>query len=63
MSTTGSGNVMAQLVNLAKRDRLPCVRMPKLADKPTASGFRPYWLVTPEGVREPAAAAGKGKAA
>lgn len=43
--TTGSGNVMAQLVNLAKRGRIPgaVVRLVK-AEQPTAQGFRPTWL-------------------
>jgi hypothetical protein len=47
--TTGSKNVIAQLINLARRDRFPAVRMLTRADKPTAKGFYPLWLSsTPE---------------
>jgi hypothetical protein len=46
--TTGSGNVLAQLTNMAKRGTLTgAVRMAEQADKDTKSGFRPYWLRTP----------------
>ena len=46
--TTGSGNVLAQLTNMAKRNTLVgAVRMAEQADTPTKSGFRPYWLRTP----------------
>lgn len=46
--TTGSGNVLAQLTNMARRDTLVgAVRMAEQSDKPTKSGFRPYWLRTP----------------
>jgi len=48
--TTGSGNVLAQLVNMAKRGTLVgAVRMAVEADSPTKSGFKPYWLRTPPG--------------
>lgn len=47
--TTGSLNVVAQLSNLARRGRLPAVRILTRADKPTKSGFYPMQLVsTPE---------------
>jgi hypothetical protein len=47
--TTGSKNVIAQLINLAQRDRFPVVRMLTRADKPTANGYYPLWLSsTPE---------------
>lgn len=46
--TTGSGNVLAQLANMARRGTLAgAVRSVEIADKPTKSGFRPYWLRTP----------------
>lgn len=49
--TCGSGGVMAQLCNLAKRNRLPgAIRALKRADKPTKGGFYPLRLVTPPGV-------------
>lgn len=44
--TTGSGQVMAQLANLAKRDRLPAVR--ELAGTETKSQRKVYWLKTPD---------------
>jgi hypothetical protein len=63
--TTGSANVLAQLVNMAKRGTLDgAIRMLVESDKPTARGFRPLWLVTPKNVlaaqreREQALAAG-----
>lgn len=47
VATTGSGNVLAQLVNRAKRGTLVGARVKaEQADKPTKSGFRPYWLVS-----------------
>lgn len=46
--TTGSGNVLAQLANMARRGTLSgAVRMVEMSDKPTKQGFRPYWLRTP----------------
>jgi hypothetical protein len=57
--TTGSGQVMAQLANLAKRERLPAIR--ELAAAETKAGNQVYWLKTPESIakaqREAAAAA------
>lgn len=51
--TTGARNVLAQLCNLAERDRLPIVRAIKESEKLTANGYRPLWLYTPDGyVRE-----------
>lgn len=47
--TTGARNVLMQLSNLARRDRLPVVRAVRESDKPTKNGFRPLWLYTPEG--------------
>lgn len=47
--TTGSGNVLAQLANMAKRGTLNgAIRQVEIADKPTKNGFRPYWLRTPQ---------------
>lgn len=66
--TTGSGNVLAQLTNMAKRGTLVgAVRMVEEADKETKSGFKPYWLRTPpqpqvELAREQGAAAKAGRA-
>lgn len=64
--TTGSGNVLAQLANMAKRGTLVgAVRMAEQADTPTKSGFRPYWLRTPknvEGLKKPAEAAEEAEA-
>ena len=46
--TTGSGNVLAQLANMAKRGTLAgAIRTVEISDKPTKNGFRPYWLRTP----------------
>ena len=46
--TTGSGNVLAQLTNMARRETLVgAVRMLEPSDKPTKAGFTPYWLRTP----------------
>jgi hypothetical protein len=48
--TTGSQNVLAQLINMAKRGTLVgAKRMLTRAEKPTARGFYPLWLVTPPG--------------
>lgn len=54
--TTGSGQVMAVLVNLAKRDRLPAIRELRSGktkvrvgdDGKAIGGFDVYWLETPE---------------
>lgn len=49
--TTGSMNVLAQLSNMARRGTLAGgVWMMVEADKPTRAGFKPRWLVQPEGV-------------
>jgi hypothetical protein len=49
--TTGSAGVMAQLANLAKRERLPgAIRKLVRAEKPSKGGFYPLRLVTPDGV-------------
>lgn len=46
--TTGSGNILAQLVNMARRGTLVgSVRALEVADKETRQGFRPNWLRTP----------------
>lgn len=46
--TTGSGNVLAQLTNMARRGTLTgAVRMLEASDKPTKQGFIPLWLRTP----------------
>jgi hypothetical protein len=46
--TTGSGNVLAQLCNMARRGTLVgAVRALEIADTPTKAGFRPNWLRTP----------------
>lgn len=46
--TTGSGNVLAQLANMAKRGTLVgAIRMLEKADKPSRQGFTPLWLRTP----------------
>lgn len=45
--TIGSGNVMAQLSNLARRGRFPAIRELKALAKTTKSGFHPLMLVTP----------------
>lgn len=47
--TTGARNVLMQLSNLARRQRLPVVRAVRESDKPTKNGFRPLWLYTPDG--------------
>lgn len=46
--TTGSGQVLAQLINLAKRDRLPAIR--ELASAETKSQRTVYWLKTPDAI-------------
>lgn len=48
--TTGSRNVLAQLTNLAKRERLPVTRYLAKSEKPTRGGFHPLWLRTPDDV-------------
>lgn len=46
--TTGSGNILAQLTNMARRGTLTgAVRCLEIADTPTRQGFRPNWLRTP----------------
>lgn len=46
--TTGSGNILAQLCNMARRGTLTgAVRALEIADTPTKQGFRPNWLRTP----------------
>jgi len=46
--TTGSGNVLAQLCNMARRGTLVgSIRTLEIADTPTKAGFRPNWLRTP----------------
>jgi hypothetical protein len=56
--TTGSKNVIAQLINLARRDRFPTVKILTRADKPTKGGFYPQWLKsTPEEIQRRADAA------
>lgn len=48
--TTGSGNILAQLCNMARRGTLVgAVRALEIADTPTRQGFRPNWLRTPTG--------------
>jgi len=63
--TTGSGNILAQLCNMARRNTLVgAVRALEVADQPTKQGFRPNWLRTPTDTMVTAAkeAAAKGKA-
>lgn len=48
--TTGSAQAMAQLANLAKRDRLPAIR--ELASAETKSKRTVYWLKTPDAIAE-----------
>lgn len=43
--TTSSGNVMAQAFQLHKLGSLPCDVKIDEADRETAAGFRPQWLV------------------
>lgn len=46
--TTGSGNILAQLTNMARRGTLVgAIRSLEIADTPTKQGFRPNWLRTP----------------
>jgi hypothetical protein len=48
--TTGSGNVLGQLTNMARRGTLVgAIRALEIADQPTKQGFRPNWLRTPTG--------------
>ena len=48
--TTGSGQVMAQLVNRAKRGTLVGAKVKAVTtSKPTKQGFYPYWLTSVEG--------------
>lgn len=66
--TTGSMNVLAQLSNMARRGTLlGSVWMIHQADNPTRQGYRPLWLVQPEGVlaanREARAAAAQAEPA
>src|SRR5215472_10461071 len=64
--TTGSGNVLAQLTNMARRGTLVgAIRTLEIADEPTKQGFRPNWLRTPTGTMIDAARkkAGNGKGA
>ena len=49
--TTGSAQVMAQLANLAKRDRLPAIRELASAETKTR-GRTVYWLKTPDSIAE-----------
>lgn len=46
--TTGSGNILAQLTNMARRGTLVgAIRALEIADTPTKQGFRPNWLRSP----------------
>lgn len=46
--TTGSGNILAQLTNMARRGTLVnSIRALEIADTPTKQGFRPNWLRSP----------------
>lgn len=66
--TTGSGNILAQLTNMARRGTLVgAIRCLEIADTPTRQGFRPNWLRTPtqpmiERAKEEAAAKDGGPA-
>lgn len=51
--TTSGQNVLAQLINLQRRDRFPSVWRLVESEKETARGFKPLWLEKVE--------AGKGK--
>lgn len=42
--TTGGTNVLAMLINLARRNRFPSVWKLVEAEKETANGFKPLWL-------------------
>jgi hypothetical protein len=46
--TTSGNNVLAQLINLARRDRFPSVWVLVEAEKETANGYRPLWLAPPD---------------
>ncbi len=51
--TTGSRNIMAQLVNLAKRSALSgSVWEAVKSERPTKSGFYPLWLRQPEAIKQ-----------
>lgn len=45
--TCGARNVLAQLSNLARRDRFPVIRM--IEGTETRRGYQTYWLKTPPG--------------
>lgn len=47
--TTGGKNVIMALANIAKRDAFPFVGALQEAEKPTAAGFKPLWLVPVKG--------------
>jgi hypothetical protein len=65
--TTGSGNILAQLCNMARRGTLVgAVRALEISETTTKQGFRPNWLRTPPQAVVKAtgkAAAGKDEAA
>ena len=46
--TTGSTNIMAQAYQLHRLGALPCDVIIEEADRDTAAGFRPQWLVKAE---------------
>lgn len=53
--TTGSSSVLAQLSNMARRGALiGSVWQLHQSDKETQRGFRPFWLVQPEAVKQAA---------
>lgn len=57
VATTGSGNVLAQLCNRARRGTLlNAVVKAVQADRDTKQGFRPYWLVSAKNPEQTAAA-------
>lgn len=43
--TTGGYNILAQLSNLARRERFPSIWKLEVAEKATTRGFHPLWLV------------------
>lgn len=46
--TTGSGNILAQLTNMARRGTLVgAIRALEISDTQTKQGFRPNWLRSP----------------
>ena len=62
--TTGSGNILAQLTNMARRGTLVgAVRSLEIADTQTRNGFRPNWLRTPTQAMIDASKRPEGKAA